>query len=86
MSEQEIFDKLIEIMRKFFEGNKLFDYSQITMDSKPIENLGFDSMDLIMMSFAIEKEFHIDITNLSMTSFSTIKEVINYIRERVNAH
>ncbi|MCQ2794858.1 MAG: acyl carrier protein [Bacilli bacterium] len=86
MTDQEIFDKLISIMKKLFEGNKIFDYSQITLDSKPVENLGFTSMDLIMMSFAMEQEFHIDISGLTMSSFSTIRQVVDYIKERVSAH
>lgn len=86
MSEEEIFNKLIDIMKKLFDGSKVFDYEKITLDSKPIENLGFSSMDLIMVSFAIESEFNIDIKDLTMSSFSTIRDVINYIKERVSAH
>lgn len=86
MTDQEIFNKLIEIMKKLFTDTKMVDYSQITPDSKPIDNLGFNSMDLIMMSFAIESEFHIDISNLTMSSFSTIQQVINYIKEHINVH
>lgn len=86
MTDQEIFAKLIEIMKTLFSGSKVFDYDKITINSKPVEDLGFDSMDLIMMSFAMEREFHIDITNLTVSSFSTIQEVINYIKGKVNAH
>lgn len=85
MTEGEVFNKLIDIIKKLFDGSKVFDCESITLDSKPIENLGFSSMDLIMVSFAIEREFNIDITDLNMASFSTIKDVINYIKERVDA-
>ncbi|MCQ2795720.1 MAG: phosphopantetheine-binding protein [Bacilli bacterium] len=86
MTEEEIFNKLIDIIKKLFNGSKVFDYEKITFESKPIENLGFSSMDLIMVSFAIESEFNIDIKDLTMSSFSTIREVVNYIMERVNVH
>lgn len=85
MSDQEIFDKLIQIMKKLFEGSKVFDYNSITLETKPIENLGFDSMDLIMMSFSIEQEFKIDISGLSVTSFLSIQNVINYIKSQMKA-
>lgn len=84
MTEEEVFNKLIDIIRKLFDGSKIFDYGQITLDSKPIENLGFSSMDLIMVSFAIESEFNIDIKDLTMSSFSTIRDVVNYIKERIS--
>lgn len=86
MSEQEIFNKLIEIMKQLFEGSKVIDYLKITLDSKPVDNLGFNSIDLIVTSFAIEKEFKIDISNLTAESFKTVKDVVNYIKERVSVH
>lgn len=86
MSDQEIFDKLVAIMKQLFEGSKFIDYASITMDSKPVENLGFSSIDLIVTSFAIEKEFQIDISGLTPSSFSTIRDVINYIKEKVSVH
>ena len=83
MSEQEIFKKLIEIMKKLFEGSRTFDYKSISLDTKPMEDLGFDSMDLIMMSFSIEKEFKIDISGLSVSSFLTVRNIINYIKSQM---
>lgn len=83
MTEQEIFKKLIEIMKKLFEGSRTFNYKTINLETKPIENLGFDSMDLIMMSFSIEQEFKIDISGLSVSSFLTVQNIVNYIKSQM---
>lgn len=86
MCEAEIFDKLKTIIKTLFSGNKIIDFSHININTKLVENLGFDSMDLIMISFAIEKEFNIDISSLSISSYSTVKTIVDYIKEKQSAN
>lgn len=84
MNKQEVFDKLIASMKVLFEGSKKIDYEKITMDTRLIDDLGFDSLNLIMTSLVIEREFNISISDLSISNFSTVGNIIDYIINKQN--
>ena len=77
MSEKEIFEKLTNIFNIVI--NRSVDVSKINMDSKIIEDLGVNSIGLIYLAVAVEEEFGVDMSNASLESFKTIRDVINYI-------
>ena len=77
MSEKEIFEKLTNIFNIVI--NRSVDVSKINMDSKIIEDLGVNSIGLIYLAVAVEEEFDVDMSNASLESFKTIRDVINYI-------
>ena len=77
MSEKEVFDKLINIFNIVI--NRSVDVSKINIDSKIVEELGVNSIGLIYLAVAVEEEFDVDMSNASLESFKTIKDVINYI-------
>ena len=77
MSEKEIFEKLTNIFNIVI--NRSVDVSKINIDSKIIEDLGVNSIGLIYLAVAVEEEFDVDMSNASLESFKTIRDVINYI-------
>ena len=77
MSEKEIFEKLTNIFNIVI--NRSVDVSKINIDSKIIEDLGVNSIGLIYLAVAVEEEFGVDMSNASLESFKTIRDVINYI-------
>lgn len=77
MSEKEIFDKLINVFSIVINRN--VDSERINMDSKIVEDLGVNSIGLVYLAVALEEEFDVDMSNASLESFKTIRDVINYI-------
>ena len=81
MSENEIIEKLKEIFKLVIDNT--VDTDQISLDSNIANDLCIDSVGLIYMSVAIEKEFNIDMGEATFNSFKTIRDVIKFIEERI---
>ncbi len=67
-------DKLKKVIKKVSPST---DIEAVTPDARLIDDLGFDSMSMVMMSMELEEEFgfHFDITQ----RFTTVGEVLAYI-------
>ncbi|HJN76402.1 MAG TPA: acyl carrier protein [Myxococcota bacterium] len=48
-----------------------------------IEDLGADSLDIVELVMAIEKEFDIEISDDDAERIATVQDAIDYINERV---
>ena len=80
MNEQQVFEKLLNVFS--IVVNRNVDASKITMDSKIVEDLGVNSIGLVYLAVAVEEEFGIDMTNVSLESFNTVGDVIKYIQKQ----
>ena len=78
MSEKEIFDRLVKIF--CIVVNRNVDASKFNMESKIVEDLGVNSIGLVYLAVSLEEEFDVDMSNASLESFKTIKDVIDYIK------
>jgi acyl carrier protein len=58
--------------------------SDIRDDASFIEDLGLDSLDLVDMIMKLEEEFGISIPDEDLDKIRTVKDAINYIREKSN--
>lgn len=79
MDHNAILQRLKKILKDSLPKN--IDVSKIKLNDRLIEDLGFNSVAMVYMAFAIEKEFNVDISDLSFSSFNTIDDVINYIEK-----
>lgn len=79
MNEQQVFEKLLNVFS--IVVNRNVDASKITMDSKIVEDLGVNSIGLVYLAVAVEEEFGIDMSNVSLESFNTVGDVIKYIQK-----
>lgn len=52
----------------------------VTRDTRLKEDLGFTSLNVLWMAFAIEREFGVNVTGLSANGFQTVGEVCDYIQ------
>lgn len=59
--------------------------SSISKDSKFVDDLGADSLDLAELMMAIEAAFECDIPDEDSGKISTIKDAIDYVKEKVAA-
>lgn len=80
MTDLEILEKLKEIFKLVINRNA--DLSKITIDSKIVEDLGISSVGLIYLMVAVEETFNIDMSDVTFTTFVTIKDVVKYIQSK----
>ena len=71
-------DKLKVILNKVLPN---LDVSNVTKDSRLIEDLKFDSLAIMMMSREIEDAFNFRFTEF--VKFETVGDVISYLESRV---
>ena len=71
-------NKLKEILAKVLPDT---DTSAITEQTKLVDDLGFDSLAIMMMSMEIEDTFGFKFTEF--VKFETIGDVVKYLDERV---
>ena len=69
---------MLEKLKKIMSGvSPESDFSQVTLDTKLVDDLHFDSLGMMMFALAIEDEFGVSFgDNLN---FVTVKDVIDYI-------
>lgn len=80
MSRDEIIEKLKEIFQLVVHNGVSVD--NITEESVIMTDLGVDSVGLIYLAIAVEKTFDVDMSDVTINTFKTIGDVINFIEER----
>ncbi len=81
MSRESVFEGLKEI----FAGVKpKLDLSQVTMESKLVNDLGIDSLSMLLLSLAAEHKFQMQFAS-DTAPFETVGEVCDYIVAAVKA-
>ena len=55
------------------------DPSEVTMDSRIIEDLGADSLDVVEMLMAVEDTFGVTVPDEEIPSLRTIRDFISYV-------
>ena len=69
------FDKIKALL-----ANQLnIDESRITLESKIIEDLGADSLDIVELLMALEDETNITIPEDKVSSIKTVGDIVHYI-------
>lgn len=58
------------------------DVSNITAETKLIEDLGADSLDTVEIVMAIEEAFGIEVDNDDAQKMSTVADVVEYVESR----
>lgn len=79
MNQQEILEKLKEIFKMVV--NNGVDVNTINLDNDIMLDLGINSIGVLYMAVAIEQVFGVDMGSTSMTSFKTVRDVVNYIEK-----
>ena len=82
MSRIEIFDKLIDIS-KMVLGEEKVESTNVLESSRLVEDLGLTSVGLLYMVIVVEETFSIRFDDVSFGDFKTIKDVIDYIIEKL---
>jgi acyl carrier protein len=56
------------------------DEDEITLESKIIDDLGADSLDVVELVMALEEEFDIEIPDSDTEGLNTVGDVVEYIK------
>ena len=58
---------------------------ELTPGASFIDDLGADSLDIVELVMAMEEEFDIEIPDEDAERIQTIKDVISYVKEKIEA-
>jgi len=78
MSEQEVLDKVIQLISERFSVDVL----KITKDTTFQEDLGADSLDVVELVMELEDAFGIQISDEDAENIVQIKDLVKVIEER----
>jgi acyl carrier protein len=70
---------MFEDVRKLLAKQLKLDESAITPDSKIMEDLGADSLDVLQILMTIEEEHGIVIPDEALAEFRTVNDIVNYV-------
>lgn len=79
MTAEEILSKLVELMKKLCNSKEI-DYDSIDLEIKLIDDLGFTSLEILMMALAIEKEFDFEFGDIGPSIFKDVRSIVEYIQ------
>jgi len=74
----ENFDKLKEILVDVLGVNE----EDVKLESKFVDDLGADSLDLVELIMAFEDKFSIEISDEEAEKMVTVKDVLDYISSK----
>lgn len=78
MTDQEIFDKILEIAKQALPE---LDTEQVTMDTVINRDMGADSLAFIMIICKIEGAFGIEIPDETWERLSTMRDLIETVKQ-----
>lgn len=74
------FEKLVAIIAEFTN----VDEGQITKETKFVDDLNVDSLDLVQIIMAVEEEFDIEIDNEQAEKIVTVNDAVEAINSEIN--
>jgi acyl carrier protein len=77
MERKDIFNRV----KKIVADNLSVEESEITEKTSFVEDLGADSLDLVDLVMALEKELEISIDDEKLSELSTVSDVIDLIEK-----
>lgn len=70
---------MFEQVRKALADQLRINEDQITLESKLIEDLGADSLDLVEMVMFIEDKFNTEVPDEATEHFKTVQDVVDFL-------
>lgn len=83
MTKEKIFEVLKELI--YDHSYEVSRDVEINMDSRIIEDLNIDSLDLVNIVIAAENAFDIELDDDAVVDFYTIEDFVNLIEKKCNA-
>lgn len=81
MTREEIFEEV----KKLIADSMRVDPQDIKEDSKFVDDLGADSLDIVELVMAMESKFEIEIPDDDAQKIRTVGEAVDYLLNRLNS-
>lgn len=78
MEEQEILDKIKDVVADKLDA----DPSEVASDSRFIEDLGADSLDVVELIMGLEDEFGVEISDEEAEGIRTVGDAVKFITDK----
>lgn len=73
---------MFEKIQSLIAEQLYLDKEQITEESKFVDDLGADSLDIVQMLISMEKEFEVSFDDDEITGIKTVKDAIALIEKK----
>ena len=73
---------MLELIRQNLREMLSVDPSEITMDTRFVEDLGVDSLDMVELIQNLEEEYNVEFDAEDMSELKTVGEVISYLQDK----
>jgi acyl carrier protein len=83
MENAQIVEKLKGIIKPFLEYEEDEAFQNLNEKTDLINELSFDSVDLIEIVIEIEEAFDIDIEDTEIKEIKTVKDIVNLIKSKM---
>lgn len=81
MTREEIFEEV----KKLIADSMRVEPQEIKEDSKFVDDLGADSLDIVELVMAMESKFEIEIPDDDAQKIRTVGEAVDYLVNRLNS-
>lgn len=81
MTREEIFEEV----KKLIADSMRVEPQDIKEDSKFVDDLGADSLDIVELVMAMESKFEIEIPDDDAQKIKTVGEAVDYLLNRINS-
>ena len=78
-------EELFEEVKKLISDSMRVEMNEIKEDSKFIDDLGADSLDIVELVMAMESKFDIEIPDEDAQKITTVGEAVDYLYNRLNS-
>lgn len=75
-----IFETLIQMLKDIMVGYEI-DFSMINYDSRLVDDLGMNSISMLLMSISIEDQWGIGISTMDAGKFIKVRDICDYIEK-----
>jgi acyl carrier protein len=75
---------IFEKLKKLIVEQVGVEKDEITMESSFVDDLGFDSLDVVEFLIGIEEEFDIEIPDSEAERINTVGQAVEYIQRKVS--
>lgn len=74
---------ILQRIREIIAEQMCLDIAEVRADSRIIEDIGADSLDVVEMLMSAEAEWDIIVDDDDMRGFTTVESVAKYIEEKI---
>jgi acyl carrier protein len=74
-------EDIVERVKRLIAENLGVAFEEVRSDAAFIDDLGADSLDIVELVMAIEKEFDVEIPDEDAEEISTVQDAIDYIQD-----